>query len=142
LSRKSFALHESGVKTFPYIYTFKGTRKHLYLGKHPFLTLAEAKVEYNEAYNKVRAGENPAEDHKTAPATQEMDPTSFGHFADLYMKWSAANHALAWYKTVPTLKPAIKKRVLSDGEIRHVWQALGNPRSKVRQTLSQHIATR
>ena len=108
---RGFALQvmPSGVKTFLYIYTFQGKRKNLYLGKYPFITLAEARVKYNEAYNKVQAGEDPAEAQKARPEAAEPDPTSFGHFANLYMKWSAANHALAWYKTV---KLSLKNDVL------------------------------
>jgi integrase len=196
----------SGVKTFLYIYTFNGERKNVYLGKYPFVTLAEARVKYNEAYNKVQAGANPGEEHKKEQKTAEEDPASFGYFATQYMKWSSMNHALAWFKTVrlslkndvlpawrnrpiaeirrrdaiellervaarapgqaknvhkvaravfeyaiecdyleanpmlklsriiPALKPVIKKRILSDSEIRHVWHALedgsGDERTK------------
>lgn len=205
---RGFALQvmPSGIKTFLYIYTFNGTRKNLYLGKYPVLTLAEARVKYNEAFNKVQAGENPADEHKAPPQPPEADVSSFGHFATEYLKWSATNHALAWYKTVklslkndvlplwqdrpiaeirrrdaiellegiaarapgqaknvhkvaravfeyaidreyleanpmlklskiiPALKPVIKKRILSDSEIRHVWRALdeesGDERTK------------
>jgi integrase len=204
---RGFALQvmPSGVKTFLYIYTYNGKRRNLYLGKYPLVTLAEARVKYNEAYNKVIAGENPAGGPKEEQATGELatekqliveDPTSFGHFATLYTKWSARNHVLAWHKMVklslkndvlplwhdkpiaeirrrdaiallekiaarapgqaknvhkvaravfeyaidreyleanpmlklskivPSLKPVIKKRVLSNSEIKQVWHAL------------------
>lgn len=204
----------SGVKTFLYIYTYNGKRKNLYLGQYPLVTLAEARVRYHEAYKKVLAGENPAGEHIMKQKEEQNegqnraqeDPTSFGHFANLYMKWSAKNHVLAWYKMVklslkndvlpswqdkpiaeirrrdaiellervaarapgqaknvhkvaravfeyaigrefleanpmlklskiiPALKPVIKKRILSDTEIRHVWHALdaesGDERTK------------
>jgi integrase len=130
---RGFALQvmPSGIKTFLYIYTFKDKRKNLYLGQYPFLTLAEARVKYNEAYNKVQAGENPAE----APKTKEENPTSFGHFAKLYLKWSAANHALAWYKTV---KLSLNNDVLPS------WQ--DTPIAEIRRrdaiTLLERVAAR
>jgi len=200
---RGFALQvmPTGLKTFLYIYTFQGKRKNLYLGQYPYVTLAEARVKYNEAYNKLQRGEdpNPAEvpvAREAREAPPNTTPVNFGHFAALYLKWSEANHAPAWFKTVrlslkndvlplwqdrpiaeirrrdaialleqiaarapgqaknvhkvaraifeyaidreyleanpmlklskiiPSLKPVIKKRVLSDSEIKHVWHAL------------------
>lgn len=196
----------SGVKSFLFIYTFNGKRKNLYLGQYPYTTLAEARVRYNEAYNKVQAGENPAEVRQAPEEAPAEGPTTFGHFANLYIKWSEDNHSPAWSKTVrlslakdvipawkdrpiaeirrrdaitlleriaarapgaarnvhriaravfeyaiereylesnpmlklsrivPTLKPAIRQRVLSDSEIRRVWRSLdegkGDERTK------------
>jgi integrase len=201
---RGFALQvmPSGVKTFLYIYTFNGKRRSLALGHYPYLSLAEARLKYNEAYKKLQSGEDPSPETKRAEET----PTTFGHFAALYMRWSEANHVRAWYKTVklslendvipvwqdrpiaeikrrdaitllegiaarapgqaknvhkvaravfeyaiereyldanpmlklskivPSLKPVVKKRVLTDSEIRQVWQALnagnGDPRTE------------
>jgi integrase len=204
---RGFALQvmPSGSKTFMYIYTSNGKRIHLYLGQYPHVSLAEARLKYNEAYNKVQMGEDPA----LPPAPQKDEEpvaSTFGDFADLYLKWSEANHATAWFKTVkmslendvlpfwkdrpmadikrrdaiallervaarapgqaknvhkvaravfeyaihrehleanpmlklskvvPTLKPVVKKRILSDSEIRQVWRALdegpGDERTK------------
>ena len=191
---RGFALQvmPSGVKTFLYIYTFNGKRRSLALGQYPYLSLAEARLKYNEAYKKLQTGEDPFPETKRAEDT----PVTFGDFAALYIRWSEANHARAWYKTVklslendvlpawqdrliaeikrrdtitllegiaarapgqaknvhkvaravfeyaidreyldanpmlklskivPSLKPVVKKRVLSDSEIRKVWHAL------------------
>ena len=130
---RGFALQvmPSGIKTFLYIYTYQGKRKNLYLGKYPYITLAEARVKYNEAYNKVQAGENPAKE----PKPSEEDPTSFGHFATLYLKWSVANHALAWNKTV---RMSLKNDVLPS------WQ--DTPIAEIRRrdaiTLLERVAAR
>ena len=207
---RGFALQvmPSGVKTFLYIYLFQGKKKNLYLGQYPYVSLAEARVKYNEAYNKLQRGEDPNPADVPVPLAEPPNepPANFGHFAALYLKWSEANHAPAWYKTVrlslkndvlplwqdkpiaeirrrdaidlleriaarapgqaknvhkvaraifeyaidreyleanpmlklskiiPSLKPVIKKRILSDGEIKHVWHALtegtGDERTK------------
>lgn len=89
----------SGTKSFLYIYLFQGKKKNLYLGQYPYVSLAEARVKYNEAYNKVQMGEDPA--HVPIPQKAEEPATAtFGEFANLYLKWSEANHARAWFKTV------------------------------------------
>ncbi len=195
----------SGTKTFLYIYLFQGKKKNLYLGQYPYVSLAEARLKYNDAYNKVQMGEDPAQ-APVPPKAEEPATATFGDFADLYIKWSETNHAKAWYKTVkmslqndvlpywknrpiadikrrdaiallervaarapgqaknvhkvaravfeyaisrehleanpmlklskvvPTLKPVVKKRILSDSEIKHVWKSLdegtGDERTK------------
>lgn len=205
--RRGFCLQvlPSGTKSFLYIYLFQGKKKNLYLGQYPHVSLAEARVKYNEAYNKVQVGEDPA----YVPIPQKAEEpamATFGYFADQYIRWSEANHAKAWFKTVkmslendvlptwkdrpiseirrrdaiallervatrapgqaknvhkvaravfeyaihrehleanpmlklskviPSLKPVVKKRILSDKELKQVWKALdegpGDERTK------------
>lgn len=143
---RGFALQvmPSGIKTFLYIYTFQGKRKNLFLGKYPYLTLAAARIRYNEAYNQVQAGENPAcapmeenspTEATTVNTTNEPATTTFGDFADLYIKWSEVNHAPAWYKTV---KLSLKNDVLPS------WQ--DTPIAEIRRrdaiTLLERVAAR
>ena len=49
----------SGSKTFMYIYTFSGKRRHLNLGIYPVTTLAEARQKYMDAAILVGRGKDP-----------------------------------------------------------------------------------
>jgi hypothetical protein len=49
----------SGLKTWFFIYTWKGLRKHMNLGAYPGVTLAQARKRYTEAYNLFQQGIDP-----------------------------------------------------------------------------------
>lgn len=89
----------SGVKTFLYIYTFEGKRKHLNLGTYPQTKLAEARQKYSEAYSLVSKGIDPQ-----AAAAQAQEDTeenlTFGYFAELYLAHSQEHHTARWHKTI------------------------------------------
>lgn len=84
----------TGIKTFLYIYTWSGKRKHLNLGNYPHVKLADAREKYNEAYNKVKNGIDPS--HVVVEPTAES--FTFNHFSKLYLEWSEQHHTQALYK--------------------------------------------
>lgn len=51
----------SGVKTWLYIFTFEGKRTEMNLGHYPAVSLSDARTKYNEAYELLKRGINPAE---------------------------------------------------------------------------------
>src|SRR6266568_4069968 len=54
----------SGCKTFIYIYTFGGKRKHFNLGTYPATSLADARQKYMDAALLVGRGKDPQADSK------------------------------------------------------------------------------
>ena len=100
--QRGFAIRvqPSGLRTFFYIYTFEGERKHFNLGDYPEVSLAEARKEYLKNYLIVSRGLDP----KAAPVVEKQDEEkeedlTFGHFAELFLAWSEKNHVPSWYKT-------------------------------------------
>jgi integrase len=197
----------SGVKTFIFMYDYKGKRKEMSLGNYPEVKSAEARQRYRDACSLFAKGIDPQEHHKViAEAETKEANDTFGYFAKGYIEWSDKNHSKAWHKTVrmslnndviplwhdtpiasikrrdatallnkiaerapgqaknvlkatravfeyaiendqdivnpflklskaiPALKPITKDRILSDNEIRSVWQAIdegsGDERTK------------
>jgi hypothetical protein len=88
----------SGLKTWFFIYTIKGIRKHLNLGAYPGVTLARARVLYTAAYNLASQSIDPHPDK--AEDSSSADDMSFGHFTKLYLVWSDQHHNTAWNKTL------------------------------------------
>jgi integrase len=87
----------SGVKTFLYIYTFEGKRKHLNLGNYPHIKLAEAREKYQEAYTKVVNKIDPCQ-AESANQTSVPEFVTFKHFADEFLAWSEQHHSKDLYK--------------------------------------------
>jgi integrase len=85
----------SGVKTFIYLYTWKGKRKHYNLGIYPHVKLADAREKYQEAYNKVKNGIDLSHKPDEEPIDENL---TFKHFSDLFLTWSEQHHVPALYK--------------------------------------------
>ena len=64
----------SGSKTFMYIYTFSGKRRHLNLGIYPVTTLAEARQKYMDAAILVGRGKDPHPENVIAVPSYENVP--------------------------------------------------------------------
>lgn len=98
----------TGIKTFLYIYTFKGKRRELNLGIYPYTKLADAREAYQDAYNLVIKGIDPQEHNKAIESAKEL--VTFKHFSDLYLaEYSKVHHSPAWNKI---LALALKNDVL------------------------------
>jgi len=69
----------TGLKTWFYIYTWKGSRKHMNLGAYPGVTLAEARQRYTAAYSLHQQGIDPN------PDREGESSTSFLHFSELFL---------------------------------------------------------
>lgn len=95
---RGFALRvlPSGLKTFFYIYTLGGKRKYLNLKDYGVVSLAQARVDYQNAYNAHHQGID-----LTAPLAeqvqQEDNPVTFGDFYKLYDEYSKINHKPVYY---------------------------------------------
>lgn len=95
----------TGVKVFVYIYTLLGKRQELSLGKYPFVTLAEARSKYTEAFNQVSRRTDPKQEPE-----EDEDNLTMKTLIEKYTKeWSALNHSDKW---AYTLKKTIEKDVL------------------------------
>lgn len=81
----------SGLRTFFYIFELAGKRQHINLGDYPDVTLAEARLKFQEVYSQVAKG--------TPPEPKEA-PMHFKDFANKYLLWSEQNHSPAWHKTI------------------------------------------
>lgn len=91
----------SGLRTWFFIYTFNGIRKHMNLGNYPAITQTVARQKYQEAHSLVGQGIDPQEHYKAiAEAKGKEVDDSFGYFAKSYIEWSEKNHSAAWHKTV------------------------------------------
>jgi len=95
----------SGCKTFMYIYTFGGKRRHMNLGIYPVTTLAEARQKYMDAALLVARGKDPHGDEEIAvPDENASDEPLDGEMkvsklAELYLEWSKQHHTLSWHVT-------------------------------------------
>lgn len=107
----------TGLKTWFYIYTWNGRRKHLNLGSYPGVTLAKARELYTAAYTLHQQGIDPSPDKKGGQSSAGVADNTFGYFAGLYQAWAIQKHS-AGYNT--TIKYALPKHILpywSDLEI-------------------------
>jgi integrase len=95
----------SGSKTFMYIYTFRGRRRHLNLGIYPVTTLAEARQKYMDAAILVGRGKDPHGENVIAvPEENASDEILDGEMkvsklAELYLECSKQHHTLSWHVT-------------------------------------------
>lgn len=110
----TLAVHPSGVKTFMYLYTFKGKRKYLHLGNYPHVSILEARQKYNDAFNLVARGEDPQ-----AERPEEEKDLTFGRFAKDFLELSKTKHSLAHHRNVKLslnndLLPLWKDRLIED----------------------------
>ncbi|HBG04546.1 MAG: hypothetical protein A2075_10335 [Geobacteraceae bacterium GWC2_58_44] len=96
----------TGLKTWFYIYTWKGSRKHMNLGAYPGITLAKARELYTAAYTLHQQGIDPSPDKD---AEQPAADNTFGYFAKLYQAWALSKHSIG-YNT--TIKYALPKHIL------------------------------
>lgn len=114
----------TGIKTFLYIYTFKGKRKELNLGIYPYTKLADAREAYQDAYNLVIKGIDPQEHNKAIESAKEL--VTFKHFSDLYLdEYSKQHHSTSWHKTI---KLSLANDVLpfwGDKDIKDIQRADG-----------------
>lgn len=89
----------TGFKTFLYVYTEEGKTRYCNLGNYPAVTLAQAREEYQLAYNKVQKGIP-----LVIPAYVLLEPqapaTTFGAFSKLYIKLSKEKHVPLWHTNV------------------------------------------
>jgi len=88
----------TGLKTFVYIYTFKGIRHQLNLGAYPGVTLAEARQRYTSAYSTHQQGIDPGA--KEEDQCNSIADTTFGHFAGLYQAWALEHRSEGYNKTI------------------------------------------
>ena len=61
----------TGTKTFMYIFELNKQKGYYQLGNYPAMSLAEARVAYNDAYNLVKKGIDPREEKKSAIEEKE-----------------------------------------------------------------------
>jgi hypothetical protein len=61
----------TGTKTFLYIFELNKQKGYYQLGNYPAMSLAEARVAYNDAYNLVKKGIDPREEKKSAIEEKE-----------------------------------------------------------------------
>jgi len=91
----------SGLRTWFFIYTFNGIRKHMNLGNYPAITQSVARQKYQEAHSLMGQGIDPQEHYKAITEAKGKDANdTFGYFAKEYIEWSERNHSTAWHKTV------------------------------------------
>jgi integrase len=97
--RQGFALRimPSGIRTFLYIYTEKGTgnRKELNLGNYPEVTLSTALEKYQEAHNKFKNGIDPK---YVEPGPTPPEHNTFMHYSDLYLADLKSRYTADGYK--------------------------------------------
>lgn len=109
----------SGVKRFEYIYTVEGKRRIMHLGNYPTVSLAEARIRYNEAAAQHARGSDPQ--GKPEPLLPPPEQFTVQTLSDLWFQWSEQHHSAKWANT---LQLTIKKDVLPQyghrlaGEIR------------------------
>lgn len=107
---KGFALRvrKSGLKTFFYIYTLAGgKRKYLHLGEYPSTTLADAREQYQLAFNKHKKGislDMPLPSPDVAP-----ELVLFKDFAKAYLESSEGTLCTEWWNK---LRRCLDKDVL------------------------------
>jgi len=70
---RGFALQvlPTGTKTFLYIFELNKQKGYYQLGNYPAISLAEARVAYNDAYNLVKKGSDPREEKKAVLEEKE-----------------------------------------------------------------------
>ncbi|NVN92308.1 MAG: integrase arm-type DNA-binding domain-containing protein [Desulfuromonadales bacterium] len=95
----------SGCKTFMYIYTLAGKRKHLNLGIYPATSLAIARKKFMDAAILVAEGKDPQvqvnlpEPVMPVIAENQEKELTVSILAEMYLEWSKQNHSPSWYNT-------------------------------------------
>lgn len=108
----------SGVKTFLYIYTFKGKRKHINLGIYPHTKLADARELYQNAYTLASKGIDPQEHNKAIEEAKSKEAdNSFGKFSELYLLQKQDSFSPGWLKTI---QGALNNDLLPEWKDRHI----------------------
>lgn len=99
----------SGVKRFEFIYTIGGKRRIMHLGNYPKVSLADARLKYNEASASLARGVDP----QAPPPLQIVDvpeeELTVSRLADLWGKWSQKHHSSKWANT---LKLTLEKDII------------------------------
>ena len=107
----------SGVMTWLYVYTFEGKRKEMNLGNLPGVTLKEARVRYNVAYNRHQEGIDPGVLERSAKEDRRKAPTVTDLVSD-YITRYAKKFKRSWAKDESVLNrdviPAWGKRKAKD----------------------------
>lgn len=67
----AFQILPSGSKSFLYIFELCRRKGYFHLGNYPAMSLAEARIAYNNAYNLVKRGIDPRDQRKSA--TEELN---------------------------------------------------------------------
>lgn len=98
----------SGVKRFEFIYTTEGKRRIMHLGNYPAVTLADARIKYNEAAAQLARGTDPQKAALT-PTLPPPEDFTVQALAELWLDWSKQHHAARWANT---LALTLKKDVL------------------------------
>jgi integrase len=65
----------TGTKTWAYIYTINGNRRELKLGKYPSMTLLDARIKYNKAFDLCKSGSDPGDIEHQQKEEQKLAPT-------------------------------------------------------------------
>ena len=102
---RGFALQvlPSGAKAFVYLYELNKSKGYILLGQYPAMSLADARIAYNEAYKLVKKGVDPR-NHKKAVAEEKAK-------ADM----EAALQAEAVARAVADLEKYTFENLLKDG---------------------------
>jgi hypothetical protein len=62
----------TGAKAFVYLYELNKSKGYLLLGQYPTMSLADARIAYNEAYKLVKKGVDPREQRKVVAKERAM----------------------------------------------------------------------
>lgn len=94
---KGFTLRvrKSGLKTFFFIYTLDGKRKYLHLGEYPSTSIADAREQYQLAFNKHKKGISLVE--PLQPPAVVDEPVLFKDFAKLYLEATESTLCSEWW---------------------------------------------
>lgn len=96
----------SGVKTWLYIYTWKGQRKEMNLGNYPEVKLGDARIRHGEAYKALKNDIDPA-----VGRGADKEAKTVGDLIDDYIERWAKPRKKSWEEDQRNLENDVRKRL-------------------------------
>lgn len=140
----------SGSRNWTFRYQLEGKAREMGFGPVASVSLAEAREKAADARKHLAEGRDPLEERRASETDRKAAATTFGAFADEYVKsqragWANPKHAAQWEMTLgDTYCKLIRKRPIAEVSVEDVvavlqphWQRVPETARRVRMRLEK-----